>query len=375
MLELLRRQAFNASMEHSNEKQHSDNPSAYEACIQDIYLASHTTENVLEKINQFRNRAIDPVSEEVKMLGRLMKGTLDVSRDAIDNDDVPAAEKMFLYGAMTGLYIGDEMMGGYVPTKQVLAASYELLKDDPRQFIYDAATTVAQMDPTTAHIVNKWKQAIAGNNIGDAFFDIGFGIMMCSVNRTIYEIDTIHSLENSIDWELPESEKPSPIALQSVDDDCLRIAGVFSDHMAAWGIEGLSGEELGEGLQRIAELLKSDLVALEDLMIDDYVQTRGFGIYIGLDEEGRPESANEFDEDSCIRGKFTRVMCTLVPTEYALIMGITEGDDIYEPLACLVLENVEGVDLSGNVVSRDGACAIPLRSSGAYLDKLLFKAE
>jgi hypothetical protein len=375
MLELLPGQAFNASMEHSNEKQHSDDTPAYEACIQDIYLANQNTTDVLDKIKQFRDKAISPASEERTMLAEIMNGTLVVSRDAIHDDDVPAAGKMFLSGAMAGLYIGDEIMGGYVPTKRVLAASYELLRDDPRQFMHDAATTVEQMDPTTTHIVNKWKQAISSDSAGDAFFDIGFGIMMCSVNRTIYEIDTIYNLENSVDWELPEPEKPSPIALQVVDDDCLSIASAFQDHLTTLDVDGLTGEELGVGLQRVAELLEGHLTTLEDLTIDDCVQTRGFGIYIGLDEEGRPESANEFDDDLRIRGTVARVICTLVPTEYALIMGITEGDDIYEPLACLVLENVEGVEPSGNIVPRDGACAIPLRSSGAYLDKLLFKAE
>jgi hypothetical protein len=304
-----------------------------------------------------------------------MNRVLVAFRDTIEDDEARAAGKMFLSGAMTSLYIGDEMMNGYVPVKRILAECRNLLKHDPGFFMHTAAVLTAEMSPSTGHIVDKWKQAIGGDSTCKDFFDIGFGVMMGSVNRTIYEIDTIHSLENSVDWELPEPEKPAPIALQSVDDDCLRIAGAFHDHLTTLSVDDLTGEELGVGLQRVAELLEGHLTTLEDLTIDDRVQTRGFGIYIGLDEEGRPESANEFDDDLRVRGTVARVICTLVPTEYALIMGITEGDDIYEPLACLVLENIERVDASGNAVPCDGACAIPLRSSGAYLDKLLFQAE
>lgn len=357
-------------MEHSNEKQHSNDMPAYEACIHDLDQSNQYPQELMNKMKQFGDTFTYQSSKEMNSLGAMMHGTLVALRGTFDESETVAAQQMFIRGAMTGLYLGDEMMSGRMPVGDIFTTGSELVKNNPYQFINDAATIVAEMNPETKQIIDKWKQTVGIDGGNGALFDAGFGVMICSVNKTMYEIDMLHRL----DWDLSGIDKSSPIALQSVDDDCLRLAEAFYDHKTALNIDGLSGKELVESLHQINELMERDFVAMEDIKPDDRVQTRDLGICVMLDGQNRPDSVIEVDENLRVRGTVIGLECMIVPTEYALIMGITEGDDIYESQICFILENIEAVNPSGEVESHDNKCAIPLRSSGTHLDKLLFQA-
>ena len=349
---------------------------AYEDCIYSLTQSSENPDETVHKIKQFGANFANQTPEDCEYLGFLMNGAVAASPEIIDIDDPKSAVTMFLHGAMAGLYVGDTMLGENMSTKDVLTTSRYLINDGAREFFNDVTEFIAHLNPDIKQILDGWKSRLDSESIYGSLFDIGFGMTMCSVNKTIREIDLLNSLENSVDWEELDHEKSLPVALQSLDDDCLRLAEAFRDHSAVCGLADLSGEERRGAVRQVAKLLETDLAAVEDLRISDHVQTRGMGICINFDEQGQSGDVCEFDDDLKVKGTIVGMECMPVPTEFAILMGITEGDDIYEPQLCLMLKDVEVTEPSGEVTPQEGMTAIPLRVSGTtQLDKIIYRAE
>jgi hypothetical protein len=367
--------AFNASMDRIYENQQPNEERAYDEYIQNLGDQVQDPRQVMEQVRLFAiEMGREVPRESLEAIGQLICGAIGIPEEMMDDESVKEAKRMLLFGAMTGLYIGKEMMDGYMSNEEVLATSRELMKDRPSTLLAEADTFVHQMNPITKNIVDGWKLTLDPNKECHEFFDKGFGTMMCSVNKTMYEIDLFRRLENDTDWVSFREGESEAIALQSLDDDCMYLAKAFYDHSAVMGLNQLPAHEQQQALDHIAKLLNIDLAAADALTMDDQVQTRGSGICINFDENGNPDDVCEYDDDLKVRGNIISIECMPVPTEFSLIMGIREGDDIFEPQLCLVLDNIELIEPDGSITTQDGTSAIPLRLSGTQLDKLIYQA-
>ena len=360
-------------MEHIYENQQPDEPLAHDAYIQNLGRENPDPRAVLEKIKQFgRDVAYDEDASKAVM-GKLVCGALDIPEEMVDDESVTGAKRMLLFGAMTALYVGNGMMDGYMSNKDVLDTASELMKDGPRALLRDGVNFVDSMDSNSKRVLDQWKTALSASEVDELNFNIGFGAMMCSVNKTIYEIDLIHNLENSIEWTGFDSEI-TPESTVSVDDDCLMLARSFQDHVDAIQLDLLPIDERRAALQQIAEFLKTDILHTKELKPDDTVETRGMGVCIGYNEQNSPDGIYGYDDSVKIRGRVARIDCMSVPTEFAIIMGADY--EAYEPQLCLVLDNVEMIEPDGSASPHDSHAAIPLRVSGStQLNKIIHQVE
>jgi hypothetical protein len=357
-------------MEYMHENQHPDKIDAYEECI---HILTQTFESPEETVNQIKQFGAQLTLEDRQNIGFLMNGVVAASPEIIDLDDPRSAANMFAHGAMTGLYVADTMLDGYVPVKNVLTTSQDMVNDGAREFYNEIQKFIEHITPEIRQILDVWKSSFGLDGTYGSFFDLGFGVTMASANKTKYEIDLFMKLEDSSDWDSLDKEKPSAIELQSLDEDCMRLAEAFKDHATAIDLNALSDEELDDGMEVVTKLLEKDFDELQDLHVDDSVQTRGLGICLAF--EGENSAAFEISDEAKVRGKIIGIECLPVPTEFALFTGITEGDGIQAPEICVLLDEVETMEPSGEFMPRDGVAAIPLRLSGTQLDKIMYQAE
>jgi hypothetical protein len=359
-------------MEHIYENQQPNEPLAHDVYIQNLGHENTDQRIVLERVKQFgRDFAHDETADK-DVLGKLVCGALDIPEEMVDDESVKDAKQMVLFGSMAALYVGNEMTNGAISNNAVMNTSSELMKYSPRVLLNDAAKFVEGLDPNTRSVLERWKAELGGEN--GMFFDAGFGAMMCSVNKTIYEIAMFRNLESTTDWDELSNEASPESNIKSVDDDCLMLAEAFQSHSEAVQFDQLPAGERQTALQEIAKLLLTDVYRTKELKPKDYVQTRGIGSCIGYDEHNEPEDMYEYGDAVKIRGRLARVDCMSVPTEFAMMMG--DRDEPYQPQVCLVLDSVELVEPNGDVTPHDNCVAIPLRISGTtQLDKIIDRSE
>ena len=357
-------------MEYLNENQQPDEVDAYEDCIHVIAESFQSPDATAEQIKQFGAHFSDQTPEDREYIGFLMNGVVAASPEINTVDDPRLAACTFINGAMTGLYVGNTMLGECMSTKDVLLTSKNMIEFGAREFYQQVEKLIAHMNPETRQILNSWRTSLGSAEAHKPFFDLGFGVTMASVNKTINEIDLFRDLENTTNWdELNNEVNPEPVVV-SVDSDCLMLAKAFRDRSEAVRFDQLPVGERQAAFQKIAKLLLTDVYRTKELKPKDYIQTRGIGACIGYDEHNEPEDMYEYGDAIKIRGRLARVDCMSVPTEFAMMMG--DRDEPYQPQVCLVLDNVELVEPNGDITPHDNCVAIPLRISGTtQLDKIL----
>lgn len=357
-------------MEHIYENQQPNEIDAYEDCIRVIAKSFQNPNETAEQIRLFGTDPSKITLEDREYIGLLMNGVVAASPEIFDIDSPQLAARTFIHGAMTGLYVGNTMLGETMSAKDVLATSKSVIEYGARNFYHEIEKLTEQMHPEIKRILNSWMTSLGSEEAHKQFFDLGFGVTMASVNKTIYEMDLFRDLENMTDWNQLDSEATSDIKTVSVDDDCLMLAQAFQDRATEINFDQLPLHKRQAALQHIAKLLIGDISHTKELKPFDVVQTRGMGICIGYDENDKPDGVYKYNELVKIRGRIARIDCMSVPTEFAVLMGAEYEE--YEPQLCLVLENVEMVEQEGNVDSHDGRAAIPLRISGStQLDKIV----
>jgi hypothetical protein len=124
-----------------------------------------------------------------------------------------------------------------------------------------------------------------------------------------------------------------------------------------------------DALVSIAQIIEREFNNLNDLVLDGMVQTRGDGLCMTFNSDGRPDDLQYLTSETRIRGQFLGVHCLPIPSEYALIAGVTDDENEYSPTLCLMLAaiNLEEFD----VITHDQLVAIPLRSGGIGLDQVI----
>jgi hypothetical protein len=180
----------------------------------------------------------------------------------------------------------------------------------------------------------------------------------------------LNQLEAGVDWDLSDVVENSESFLLSLDADCRRLVDTFDQHCDAFDLRTLPAREQCEALAQIATLLEREFENLRDLMIDSVIQTRGEKLCLTFNERGVPDDIQLLTDDTRVRGELLGVHCLPVPTEYALLMNISEDENEYKPTLCLMLQAVNLNEFE-DIVTTDNIVAIPLRSDNVGFDQVV----
>jgi hypothetical protein len=176
-------------------------------------------------------------------------------------------------------------------------------------------------------------------------------------------------LDQGIQWDTADIVETEDVYLLTIDADCQRLVGVFDEHCIAYGVAACTNAEKTEILGSIAQMIEREFENLNDLIIDGMLQTRGDGLCMTFTERGTPDDIQFLTGETRIRGRLLGVHCLPIPSEYALIAGVTDDESEYLPTLCLVLAgtNLEEFDVN----THDELVAIPLRSGGIGFDQVV----
>lgn len=313
-------------------------------------------------------------------LAMLTDSAVMASHEVEDKRNSTAAQSAFLKGTMTGLYVAKELLGDHLTPEAVISSIQTLGSKDDRGIVsnvglmQEGEKLLTQMRPKTRAILGRWAAACDGSGEYESLYKLGFGLTMGGANKAMHEINLIKQLEDMSDWSVP-AELNGGYYLESMDEDCMGLARSFETHATAVDLSNAPENEVVDRLVQVAKLLERDFCELKELRIDDRLQTRGSGLFIDFDQQGRPDGVFILDDDICIRGTLIGAECLPVPTDYALITQVMDDKSLYEPLVCLLLENVETVDSDGDIAEHDGVVALPLRVDGVHVDRLVSGLE
>jgi hypothetical protein len=360
-------------MEYNYEDRSSDNDiAAYERCIQDIYFDSQDSTRFLNEIKEFGARFRNESPEGLETLGHLMMAAIRLLPESVDAQDRGVAQQMFIRGAITGLYLGDRVSAGEVSHLDVLAAARRLIQDDVYAFVEETTTFVSHTKPITKDILNHWKSMGGGDMRFSELFDTGLGVMNASMRSALNDKALFNELELSMDWDGLDLGGEDMFRLEPVDDICQYLAERVDAYATQLSLTKLNDQDQVNGLAEIEKLLIDDFSKMTALEVDDQVQTRGFGLYVGVDDEG-DEVVYEIQNGTSLRAKIIGVECMMLPTLDAILSGQTQHVDSYVPLGCLMLDNVQIVDESGCATPKDGVVGLTLGVDGARLSKIVYQ--
>ena len=136
-------------MEYLNENQQPDEVDAYEDCIHVIAESFQSPDATAEQIKQFGAHFSDQTPEDREYIGFLMNGVVAASPEINTVDDPRLAACTFINGAMTGLYVGNTMLGECMSTKDVLLTSKNMIEFGAREFYQQVEKLIAHMNPET----------------------------------------------------------------------------------------------------------------------------------------------------------------------------------------------------------------------------------
>ena len=186
--------------------------------------------------------------------------------------------------------------------------------------------------------------------------------------------DLFNRLERETAWDLSGVVETSGASLLSMDDDCRTLSRVFQEHCIAFEVDSIDGPEKFTALERIAQLLEREFANLQDLQIDTLLQTRGEGLCMTFNSSGHPDDIQFITDETRLRGELLGVHCLPVPTEYALIAGISDDPHEYVPTLCLMLQATNLTEFE-DIVTQDGIIALPLRMEGFGVDRVIRHGE
>lgn len=359
-------------MEYHYDNQPSDNLAVYERYIQDVYFDSQDPTQIFNKIKGFGAQFKYESPEGLETLGHLMLAAIRISPEPVDTEDMGVAQQMFIRGAMTGLYLGTRVSEGEVSNLEILAASRRLIQDDVYAFVEQSTTFVSRMKPITKDILNHWKHMGGGDARFFGLFDTGLGVVNASMLSALNDKRLFNELEMSMDWDGLHIGGEDMFRLEPVDDICQHLAERVDVYAAKLNLANLNDQEQAKALVEIEKLLTDDLSKTTALEVDDQVQTRGFGLYVGIDDEG-DEVVYEIQNGTNLRAKVIGIECMMLPTLDAILSGQIQHVDSYVPLGCLMLDNVEIVDEDGHTTPKDGVVGLTLGIDGARLSKIIYQ--
>jgi hypothetical protein len=181
----------------------------------------------------------------------------------------------------------------------------------------------------------------------------------------------LSQLEQTTDWDESGIDETGDDILLSLDTVCYQLVGVFCKYITAVDLNLLDEKELVASLAKALMMIERDFCAQQDLLIDSVLQTRGNGLCMTVDKNGRPSGFYELTDKSRLRGQFIGIECLPVPTDYAMITRQYDQTDNYEPAFCLVLEDTNICELDDHVDSCENIAIIPLQVGGIGIDRVV----
>jgi hypothetical protein len=301
-----------------------------------------------------------------------------MSPEVVDKRDSIDAQEAFLRGAVTGLLVTKEFPGDAITPEEIMSSLQSLCdKDgdgriDMMQVRQKGQAFFEQVNDSTKDILKLWAEMCDVDGSHHGLYEVGFGLIMAGATSASAEREFLGHLESSYAWEEPTAERLA-VALQSIDNDCGRLAAVYQKYLHDADLMNCSAEDAIKGLAQVAAKVNNELGMMTELQIDDCLQTRGDGVCLVQDEDGIFLDFQSLDDTRMIRGKFLGIDILPVPTEYALITQEFEDENAFEPLPCLMLEDAEAVGATDDVEAMNGIVAVPLQVNGLGMDRVIFQ--
>lgn len=318
--------------------------------------------------------------ETQMIIGRMMEAMIMESAVVSDKYDCRPAQQACVRGIVTGLYIAQESYTESLTIDTIIGSMRDLCpKDDDgimyyRQLLHEGERHYSQTSQQAKSILSRWAMLLPVAPQYDRLYNVGFGLVIAGAAKAAAEIEFFKQLELS-DWSVPTEER-SIVALQSVDNDCRRLVASYQRYWDIAASMYLSDKEREQSLEWVAGMVRRECGMMTDLQYEDCLQTRGDGICLVQDEDGIFQDFKPVTDDIRARGKFMSVEILPVPTEYALISQDFDDENAFEPTLCLLFESAELVEpVSGDVLSKQEGLAVPLRTGGMRIDKVIYQAE
>ncbi len=333
----------------------------------------------------------DGMGEEAKLLANEMtyhsKDTftsLALISDAVvtaswnseSGGDDSTAQNSFLIGALTGLCVARELQDDLL-TPEAMVPSVESLKMaqgegviDGAQITQDSLNLLASTQAKTDEILQRWARASGASPESVRLYRVGFGFAINEANKAVREVDILRQLEETSNWDVPFGQDDS-YYLDPVDEDCRRLEQAFKEHVTSIKLTDDQGVVDAGRMALITSLLARDFEKLIDLQIDSKLQVRGSSICLQLNEVGLPDDMLILNPDISLAGSLIGIECLPVPTDYALITEVYDDRNLYEPLVCLIMENVELTNEAGETTVSDNVFALPLRGDDVSVSKMI----
>lgn len=185
------------------------------------------------------------------------------------------------------------------------------------------------------------------------------------------EAEVLAQLESVTEWDSPAIIETDSEWLLSLDATCGSLAQIFADYVSVVGLASATKDDFTQKLTEIASSMNVEFTVQRDLLIRSIIQTRGDGVCMTFDEQGRPGEHILLSDESRLRGTFIGIGILPILTNESLASDETDATNLpHEPTLCLLIENTNISGL-GDVASFQDVMAIALRVGGVHIDQVV----